>query len=320
MSMPGMSWLVWAATVPVLVWAAARVTGVEPGMRAVQLLAFTHYAALASLVPVILSGVTRRWVALGAAGLATLTLGLCVLPRWFSDGAGRADGPELRVMTANIMVGSEGRDLLVTLVKRVDPDVLAVQELTPTAERRLDAAGISTVLPHKVTYPYDGVEGSGIYSRHPLTGGALHRLKASGFHQARATFNPPGAAVAVTVESVHPCAPISINGHCWFSDLAEQPAPTVDGPVQILAGDFNATLDHASMRKVLDKGYRDAADTVGAGFMATWPYDERWFVPGVTLDRVLVDRRVEVVRVATYEVGDSDHKAFVADLRLPKGG
>jgi len=27
---------------------------------------------------------------------------------------------------------------------------------------------------------------------------------------------------------------------------------------------------------------------------------------------------VAVVGVAAYEVGDSDHKAFVADLRLPK--
>jgi len=190
---------VWAATVPFLIWAAARMTGLEPGMRAVQLLAFTPYVALASLVPAVAAALTKRWVALGAAVLATLTLALCVLPRWFSGDAGRADGPQFRVMTANLMVGSEGRDLLVELVKQIQPDVLAVQELTPLAEQRLDAAGIGSVLPHKVTYAEPGVEGSGIYSRHPLTGGTLHRLRASGFQQARATFTPPGAG-PVTVE------------------------------------------------------------------------------------------------------------------------
>jgi hypothetical protein len=55
--------------------------------------------------------------------------------------------------------------------------------------------------------------------------------------------------------------------------------------VRILLGDFNAKLDNAALRGLIDSGYRDAADAVGAGLRPTRPYDEKWFIPGVTLDR-----------------------------------
>ena len=76
-------------------------------------------------------------------------------------------------------------------------------------------------------------------------------------------------------------------------EVADQPPATVDGPVCVLLGDFNATLDHAPLRRLLGTGYRDAADVRGAGFTPTWPYDGKP-VPGVTLDHVLADRRVGV--------------------------
>ena len=41
--------------------------------------------------------------------------------------------------------------------------------------------------------------------------------------------------------------------------------PRPDGPPRILAGDFNATLDHALLRRLLATGYVDAADRDGRG-------------------------------------------------------
>jgi endonuclease/exonuclease/phosphatase family metal-dependent hydrolase len=96
--------------------------------------------------------------------------------------------------------------------------------------------------------------------------------------------------------------------------------------VRILLGDFNATLDHAALRGLIDSGYRDAADAsvpgcarLGAGLRPTWPYDEKWFIPGVTLDRVLVDRRVAVRAMSTHRLPGGDHKAVYARLVLPRG-
>ena len=43
------------------------------------------------------------------------------------------------------------------------------------------------------------------------------------------------------------------------------PGSDCQGDVRILAGDFNATLDHPELRALLDRGYVDAADAAGAG-------------------------------------------------------
>jgi endonuclease/exonuclease/phosphatase (EEP) superfamily protein YafD len=88
--------------------------------------------------------------------------------------------------------------------------------------------------------------------------------------------------------------------------------------VRVLAGDFNATLDHALLRRLLDTGYRDAAATVGAGLVGTWgPYDGDP-IPPVVIDHVLADRRVGVVAVSVHRVPGSDHRAVLASLTPPR--
>jgi hypothetical protein len=48
----------------------------------------------------------------------------------------------------------------------------------------------------------------------------------------------------------------------WEQDLAALPAPE-PGVLRVLAGDFNATLDHVAFRTLLDRGYVDAARAAG---------------------------------------------------------
>ena len=89
---------------------------------------------------------------------------------------------------------------------------------------------------------------------------------------------------------------------------------TAGGAPRLLLGDFNATLDHPALRRLIGSGYRDAADTVGAGLRPTWPADA---VPLVTLDHVLVDSRIGVRSVTVHAVPDTDHRAVVAVLAIP---
>ena len=77
------------------------------------------------------------------------------------------------------------------------------------------------------------------------------------------------------------------------------PAATA-GRSELLVGDFNATLDHAEMRRLLDHGWADAADRTGDGLIGTWPADASPF-PAVTLDHVLVSRTLGVRRTAVHE-------------------
>jgi endonuclease/exonuclease/phosphatase (EEP) superfamily protein YafD len=302
------------------VWALFRVVGFESVIPAVQLLAFTPYVALASLLPLIVAALSRRvWPALAAA-MVMLVLASLVVPRWLADadtGPATAGGPALRVLSANLLVGGAQADTIVGLVRTNQVDLVAFQEFTTQAQAALERAGLTDLLPNRVAFPVDGVTGSALYSRYPLTNGAFHVHEASGFGQARATLTVPGAS-PIEVESAHPCPPSGWSrSHCWRADLVDQPAATVNGPVRLLMGDFNATLDHAALRRLIATGYRDAADVVGAGYSRTWPYDEKWYLPAVAIDHVLADRRVGVTEVSVHPVPNSDHRAVFAALQLP---
>jgi endonuclease/exonuclease/phosphatase family metal-dependent hydrolase len=103
----------------------------------------------------------------------------------------------------------------------------------------------------------------------------------------------------------------------WEEDLRLLGEPR-DDVLRVLAGDYNATQDHAAFRRVLRRGWVDAARATGQALRPTWA-PVRWRVPRLTLDHVLVDPRIGVVSLQVVHVPGSDHRALVADLRLPPG-
>lgn len=300
---------------PGLAWAVVRVFGLERGWPLIPLVAFTPYVAILATAPLATALAMRRWCCAVVAGVTLTALAICVIPRAWGGPEPQIGGPVLRVLTTNMLLGEADPTAIVDLVRTHHVDLLAVQEYTPGAEHRLHDAGLDGLLPDHVTYPLDGVGGSALYSRFPLTGGGYRPLPPY-FGQAYAVLHVPGTT-PILVESAHPCAPANRSRMtCWPHDLAAEPAATPHGPVRILLGDFNATLDHASLRTLIATGYQDAASTVGEGWTATWPFDGKP-IPGVTLDHVLVDRRVAVEAVHVYPVPRSDHRAVYARLTLP---
>ncbi|MEH1014538.1 endonuclease/exonuclease/phosphatase family protein [Micromonospora sp. CPCC 206060] len=312
----GLTVLCWLAAAPGLGVTVVRLTGADHGPL-VQLLAFTPYVAASTPLAVLLALALRRWWPAGVATLTALALIGVVVPRVVPDRAWETTGPLLRVLTANLLKGGADPAHLVGLVRTHRVDVLAVQEFTATAAAELDRAGLATLLPHRHLNPETGTTGSGIYARFPLRDGGMRRNPGFGFSQAYATLTVDGAP-PVLVESVHPAAPYAVSVvDDWRTDLAAQPPATPDGPLRILAGDFNATLDHAPLRALLDTGYVDAADAAGAGLVGTWgPYDGDP-IPPVTIDHVLVDRRILVRTVSVHGLPGSDHRAVLAELRIP---
>jgi len=143
----------------------------------------------------------------------------------------------------------------------------------------------------------------------------------SGSEQLQAALTlPDGAELALV--SVHPYPPLSgPSVRDWQAVLRGLPGSTDGGLPHILAGDFNATLDHRELRHVLDRGYTDAADATGDGLRATFPTasDRRSWPPLITIDHVLVPDTIRVRRVTAYEIPGSDHRAVIAELVLPAG-
>jgi endonuclease/exonuclease/phosphatase family metal-dependent hydrolase len=136
--------------------------------------------------------------------------------------------------------------------------------------------------------------------------------------QAYGTIQPTGGG-PIQIESAHPVAPYDLQVIAdWRGDLQDEPRADPNGAPRILLGDFNATLDHQALRELISHGYRDAADTDGAGLISTWgPYGNHP-LPPITIDHVLVDRRFGVRDVQVHAVPRSDHRAVLASLVAPK--
>ena len=224
---------------------------------------------------------------------------------------GRTPGVRpLTIMSANCLKGRVDPEALVALVREVRPDVQAIQEQNRGFMGRLERAGLLELLPHRVLAPGGRHADAGLLSVHPL-----QRMDAgfpTEFVAARMTL-PDGSTVPLV--SVHPIPPVGRpRTRSWAANLRTLPAPDgafLDG---IVAGDFNATLDHPEFRAVLARGWRDAAAARGAGLRPTWG---GYGVLRLTIDHVLVAPGVRVQGYRIDPLAGSDHRAITATLELP---
>jgi endonuclease/exonuclease/phosphatase (EEP) superfamily protein YafD len=320
--------------------AADRCRRFEAGT--VPLLAFTPHAAAGALLGPLL--LRRR----GPAAAATLTgavLAAVVAPRAVGRPQPQAGGPVLRVITANTLKGRVSAEAVVGLVRRHGADVLFLQELNEPAVSRLKQAGLTELLPHEMTdLASAGARsrghGRGIYARfrladgpdlrHPPVSGSAgagcrgedEKGSTNDAAQLTARLQLPGGQRAdlVCVHVSRPRPPWSpANTVRWRSELAALPAPAESAadPSRVLAGDFNATVDHARFRRVLRLGHVDAAARLGRGLIPTWG-PEPWGRPALlTIDHVLVDPGCTVLAVSVHPLPGSDHRAVCAEFRLP---
>jgi endonuclease/exonuclease/phosphatase family metal-dependent hydrolase len=95
---------------------------------------------------------------------------------------------------------------------------------------------------------------------------------------------------------------------------------------EFMLGDFNATVDQRPFRRILEAGYRDAAEQAGSGWQPTWPVrgTARPFglplPPSVAIDHVLVGDGLVATSTETVVVGGTDHKSLLATLTAGSPG
>jgi len=298
-------------------WAAARLAGADRLRRteswAVPALSFTPQAAAAAWAAACL---LRRSDAAVTAAVAAAVLTGTVGRRAVRHRAAPADGPVLRVMTANLLAGRASAQAVIDLVRDRRADVLFVQELTRDAAARLQGAGLSGLLPHRMTQPETRHTMSGIYARYPLHTGTP--VPADSAIRCTARLDVPGGPVVelTCVHTAPPKPPWSRGATArWRRQLAG--LPVAGSEPCILAGDFNATLDHARFREVLDRGYVDAASQAGQGLTLTWGPRPGRHPTLLAIDHVLTGPRCAVITTSAHRLPGSDHRALYAELRLP---
>ncbi|MDR7382999.1 endonuclease/exonuclease/phosphatase family protein [Promicromonospora iranensis] len=307
--------VLWIIAIPLLLVAVARLLPFDNVVSLPHLVAFTPWATLLTLPLLIIVLFARRRVltlllAVAMAGYVYWTAPFFVPPDTASA-ADPADAGTLRVMTINALYGQADARSVVDLVESQHVEVLAVQELTPAFEDALADAGLDELLAHSFTVPADdSPAGSGLWSSTPLSD--EEELPGTSFAMPSALVGVGGTDVRVTVVHPHPPMPTEIT--TWRTELVEltEQAHADDTP-QILAGDFNATYDHATFRDLLGSRFSDATREWGAGPAVTWP-EAAQVPPLFALDHVVVEKDMPVSDVVTMQVPGTDHRALLATV------
>jgi endonuclease/exonuclease/phosphatase family metal-dependent hydrolase len=282
-----------------------RFTGLDAGTVLALAVVGLPYALVATVVIGVVVAVAKaRWLTVFAVALVVVQV-VSLAPRFVADGAEvPAGNARLRVATINSHVGRVDPKALVELVRKLDLDVLAVEELPPEAIPALDAAGLKELLPFRELQPK---QDSSLYSRLPFT--------SSGLLDAPTTWRQTTGEVvlegrAIRLVAVHTYYPAGDAG-LWTQDL--KALRSVAHPNVVVLGDFNATLDHSPMRDLLAAGLVDAHAELGHGWAPTWPADA---LPVVQLDHVLHGNGLAATKTSEHALPGSDHRLVFAELAL----
>jgi endonuclease/exonuclease/phosphatase (EEP) superfamily protein YafD len=311
-------WLVAAGlAIPALTLTVVRLVDSDVGSM-VRVESFTPvglplYAALLVLMALgALRGPARIRYQRGAGALVAL-VGLLLHGWWFApqvtgdNPAPAAGAQRITVMTANLFEGKGDAQDVVDAVRSDHVDILVLEEITPDALARLDAAGLAALLPNRAGEPRPDVAGTMVFSDEQLGEPAL---LATLFDSYRVQVG------SLTLLAVHPTAPTLPQA--WRRDHDVIRDEAVDKDADLIVGDMNATPDHEVIRALADAGFRDAGELANDGWQPTWPANHVGIFPLlpplVRIDHVLLADSLASLGTHTVDIDGSDHLGLVATV------
>ena len=286
-----------------------------------QLQAFRQWTLLGvAVLGLLLAAATLRWRRIWpfAAGvLAVAVVGaVLVVPRAVPDPA-PTGGRTLTVLSFNTYEGHADVQALAAVIRTEKPDLVALPEagdrfrskLAPlieplgyrvrasTGPRQRDVNGVTVAVAGRLGDVQMSVgDDTTSFPYLVVTGGALGSLRFVGFH-----------SVAPTLKATP----------YWRHDLGLLPQWCAGPTPAIVAGDFNATLDHSVLRDA-SVGCDDAAAQRGQGLQPTWgPTDLLRHTIGPQIDHVLSTNGIEASAFHVLDVPGSDHRPILATLQVP---
>jgi endonuclease/exonuclease/phosphatase (EEP) superfamily protein YafD len=290
----------------------------------VALVAVTPLGLPAAVLALLGASFVVRPRGVRAAGVLSATC-LVVLHSWwlaplYMGDHPAARSPSLIVLTQNFEYGDVAT--LVELVRTRRVDVLVLTDIRTERLDLLLQTGIETLLPYAAGVENHVVHGGAVvFSRVPVT---RTSLLSDGAQSRLVEIRGPGIG-PLTLVAVHTQPPYSPEA--WRADhehiLAALTRIRADPDTAVLlAGDFNATLAHAPVRRILDLGFDDAAAQVNTGWSPTWPSGEHVQRFGVTvpafaaIDHVMTSPRLVITHADLLTVPAADHKAVIAEIAL----
>ncbi|MCT2594134.1 endonuclease/exonuclease/phosphatase family protein [Streptomyces sp. N2-109] len=277
-----------------------------------QLLAFLPWFLAPAWLALALAVLGRRWLVTVWSVAVLATTGWFIQPYGADAPPPREHPPtaRFRVLTANLQYG-QATEALLREVQRERPQLVSVQECESTCVEALRGAELREAYPHRVITEAGGAGGSALLSTYPLH----TRTPVPG----QLTMPSAVAEIGgreVRIQVAHPMPPEPSSMGAWKRELGNLRdwAARGDQP-RVIAGDFNATQDHAAFRDILETGLRDAARLQGQSRTPTWPTATSPPL-GAQIDHVLLSRHFEAADAQFLDLPGSDHRGLLVDLKM----
>jgi endonuclease/exonuclease/phosphatase (EEP) superfamily protein YafD len=281
-----------------------------------QLVAFRPQALVVVLLLALVLLVRRGW-RLAAVLLMVLALtgAALIAPRQFSDARPAPAGARtLTIMVANVLGGGADAGDVAEVIRERKPDIVSLPEAQVDVREEIRAHLQGFDYKGFTAQPSKAVESAtSVLVSSSLGVVALEAGEGTTFGNIVVT---GGALGDVRVIAYHGYPPLPDGVTTWKQDLQVLRGWCTQDPPLIVAGDFNATLDHADFRQALGGDCRSVGPSVGGGLKGTWPADQPAVVR-TQIDHVVFNRRLAPGGFSTYAIAGTDHRAVVATVVVP---
>ena len=281
-----------------------------------QLVAFRPQALAVVLVLALLMLVRRGWrIAAVLIGLLALTGGALTAPRQFSNARPMPAGTRvLTIMVANVLGGGADAGDVAQVIRDRKPDLVSLPEAQVDVREEIRARLQGLQYNGYTVQPSRAVESAtSVLVSSSLGAVTFGTVPGTSFGNVTVT---GGSLGAIRLIAYHGFPPLPDSVTTWKQDLqAVRTWCTQDAPT-VVAGDFNATLDHADFRHALGGYCRSVAAAVGDGLEGTWPADQPRIVR-TQIDHVVANRQLQPAGFSTYAIEGTDHRAVVATVGVP---
>lgn len=276
---------------------------------------YLHLLILPALIllPVVLL-TPRRWLAI----TLILPFGLFAMSYWRQflpvSVQTSTDAPRLTLLTFNLHNGNDSGEQVVETIRQAQPDLVALQELTPQI-----TSFLTDLYPYQSFTPRNDFTGQGILSRYPIIAAETWKTESI---QGRYQLDINGSII--TLFNVHTAYPyvtrLRFNGAKRSQDVSDilNRAADEHGPM-LIVGDFNMTdmsFDYGRITALYADAYRHAGRGMGFTFPAyTNIFGLRNVPPLARIDFVFHSSHFQAIQasVGADAVG-SDHLPLLATL------
>nr|WP_255490857.1 endonuclease/exonuclease/phosphatase family protein [Spartinivicinus marinus] len=209
----------------------------------------------------------------------------------------------------NVNLNNTNTELLLQWLQQRQPDIVAVEEYTPTWSQALNQLG--NLYPYKIERPRNDGFGIVLFSRYPIDNLQIQHFGPDRLPSITGVvlWNQFKIQLLIT----HPVPPMSqsmaISRDLQLEDIAWW-LKYQSNPV-VLLGDLNTTPWGYSFKKLINTANLKSTRT-GAGLLPTWPGK----LPLIPIDHILLSKSLEVISVEVGPDIGSDHLPMIAEIGL----